>query len=166
MIFSALISTAVAAPTYDEAQTGGLIKYHTLDKGLGCVWQHKIQGSTSAAVGTAYAKTNDDLLKNYVSTSSRTPQGIIVNQQNQSYSIEIIAHESDDPELLLSLFVRNIDANLLPGQLNANVKFIDNRGQPVKFANVATEAVYFSDSPILKKAYKKWPRCLTIIYFA
>jgi hypothetical protein len=162
MIFSALISTAVAAPAYDAA-TSGLITYHTVEMGLGCVRQHFIQGSTSAIVGTANGKTNDDLLKNYVSIAFRTPQGVIVKEQNQNYRIEIIASESDDPELLLSLFVGNIDANFQPGQWNANVKFIGSRGQPVKFpgSSVPSEALYSSVSPVLKKAYEKWPLCMT-----
>ena len=162
MIFSALISTAVAAPTYDAAKTG-LITYHTVEMGLGCVRQNFIQGSTSHVVRGANGKTNDDLLKNYVSIDFRVPQGYVVKEQNQNYRIEIMCLESDDPELLLSLFVGNIDANFHPGQWNANVKFLDYRGQPVKFlqSSVPTEALYSSVSPVLKKAYEKWPLCMT-----
>jgi len=164
MIFSALISTAVAAPTYDAAITG-LITYHTLEAQLRCVRQNFIQRSHSTIVGTANSKTNDNLFNNYKNPadSERVPYGYIVKEQNQNYNIEIIALESDDPDLLLSLFVGNIDANFHPGQWNANVKFLDYRGQPVKFlkSSVPSEALYSSVSPVLKKAYEKWPICMT-----
>jgi hypothetical protein len=162
MIFSALISTAVAAPAYDAAKTG-LITYHTVEMGLGCVRQNFFQGSTSHVVRGANGKTNEDMLKNYVGIDPRVPQGYVAKEQNQNYHIEIMCLESDDPELLLSLYVGNIDANFHPGQWNANVKFVDQFEQPVKFpdSSVPSEALYSSVSPVLKKAYEKWPICMT-----
>ena len=71
---------------------------------------------------TANSKTNDNLFSNYKNPadSERVPQGYVVKEQNQNYHIEIIALESDDPDLLHSLFVGNIDANFHPGQWNAS----------------------------------------------
>ena len=157
MIFSALISSAVAAPAYDAATTG-LITYHTVQyRGeKKCVSQRFIQGSTSAVVGTAFSKTND-----YNPGVSYTAR--VVSETNQNYNIEISAWPEVDPNMLLSMYVGDIDANFHPGTWNANVKFVDEFGKKLeKFKHhpdVPTEALFSSVSPVLKKAYEAWPLC-------
>ena len=159
MIFVALLSSALSAPAYDAAQSG-LITYHVPDYGRNCVKQSFIQGSTSAVVGTAMAQSNQ-LVGDYHHPKLIGAQGYVVSEQNQNYQIEIIANSTDDPEMLLSLFVGNVDANFHPGQWNAYVKFLDRRGIPVQFpsSGVPSEALYSSASPVLKKAYEKFPIC-------
>ena len=153
MIFSALLSASLAAPTYDAATTGQ-ITFHKPNGQGHCVTQHFDKGDTNRIVETAFAAT---MFRQEGDYSAK-----VVSETNLNYVIEIKAFPEIDANFLLSLFVGNIDANFHPGTWTAYVKFVGSKGQPILFTetpDVPSEAHYSSTSPILQKAYKAWPIC-------
>ena len=180
MIFSALLSTCLAAPALDTTWIGtALFLSNEQGTAAECLRIEYIEGKSSAIVGTAFEWTAMSFFYNFHHNTAE-PKIVRQTQRGDIYDYDIdinvagllgVAKQiggglqskesrtwlNNHVEAALLAYVKDIALNFADGKWTADVRLLGTEG--FKFDIVPERALYSFSSPVLKRLEQKLPFC-------
>jgi hypothetical protein len=180
MIFSALLSTSLAAPALDTTLIG-IVSFRSNEQGTAaeCLNVDFVEGKSTAIVGTAFQWTAKSFFYAF-NHNTAEPKIYRQTQRGDIYDYEIDINVAslvnvakriggglqskesrtwlnNHVEAALLGYVQNVAINFADGKWTADVRLLGTEG--FKFDIVPERALYSFSSPVLKQLEQKLPFC-------